>query len=117
MLCELLEASWEPGTGVWLALCSSLPRSGFNPQQGQVKMLELDNLCAGTLALVLEGQEVSSQQMDSGRLQLALQHVGRRTLRIVMATAVHVIPGKNCSEVLLDHGCEERQAWLHARAC
>ncbi len=102
------------------------PKPGNNLQQGQsVNLQELQPplgkpftpWCSGALALVLEGQEVSSQQMDSGRLQLTLQRVGRRTLRIVMATAVHVIPGKNCSEVLLDHGCEERQAWLHARAC
>ena len=75
------------------------------------------NLCSGTLAMVLDGQEVFAQQIDPGRLQHTLQLVKRRALRVATATAMQFIPGKICFQVLLHHGYEKMQAWLHARDC
>ncbi len=47
--------------------------------------------------------------MDPGTLQLTLQLVRRSA----MATTLHIVPDKM---VLLDHGSEKVQAWLHAGA-
>lgn len=50
--------------------------------------------------------------MDPGTLQLTLQLVRRSA----MATTLHIVPGKIRFKVLLDHGSEKVQAWLHAGA-
>ena len=64
---------------------------------------------SGTL---LESQEIFGQPMDPGTLQLTLQLVRRSAT----ATTLHIVPGKSRFKVLLDHGSEKVQAWLHAGA-
>ena len=75
---------------MWLALYSSFPKSGCNLQQGQpVNKQELDSI------------HNLGQQMDPGSCE---KEESQKP------------PQCSSSQVLLDGGCEDMQAWLRAVA-
>ena len=105
-ICQKRPRTWN-ATGILQQMPEVCIQCSNKHQSVTVQELEsVHNLCSGALAIVLEGQQVFVQQMDPGRLQLTLQLVRKRTLRIATATAMQFIPGKDCCQVLLHHGCE-----------
>ena len=103
--CNFISLENILGPGMQLAFCSNFPRADFTPQGGQSLCSSKRAFTTCALELVLEGQEVFALQvqMDSGRLQFALQVVGKRTLQIATATTMQFTTGENCLQVLWDH--------------
>eukprot|EP00891_Asterochloris_glomerata_P003492 jgi/Astpho2/3492/Aster-08127 len=94
---SVLATAWSGGVAQMPEVCIQCSNKHQSVTVQELESVHI--LCSGTLAIVLEGQQVFVQQMDPGRLQLTLQLVRKRTLRIATATAMQFIPGKDCCQV------------------